>query len=686
MRTLFLCAWALLGQEAVDGKRALESVRYLASDEFGGRKSGLASGAKAELWMAAAAAAAGLEVDFHAFKGSVTEEGGEAVFEASGGSTEATRKNGYLSDYVTLIYSGRGKVHADVVFAGYGTPADYDGVDVKGKIVLAVRGLSDRAESSAEQRYIGYKSSLAHAQGAIGFLLVEGDKAVPGTIQEKYHREHLPAVWIGREAADDLFARAGKGLLAAQVEALKKGERRTFPLEGVRVKLEIDSRLLRDRPMRNVLGYWRGTGDEYVVCGAHLDHVGTDAAGNVYNGADDNGSGSSTLLEVARAIATTGKRFKRTIVFVWFAAEEQGLTGSWTFVKVPPVPLDKVAVMFNMDMVGQGKNVMSIGGTEVYPREAKWLGDLEAPGILIERFRSSSNSDHYPFQTNGVPAFFMHTKGPHPNYHKPEDDVVRIRPELLETAGNYMRALAERAADADHPFTRRERGDDYLWHNATTVDLHSNSLPPTEAGIDFRVQWYETLDELYGHMTRLLTSKAERLYRPGDNVNGLANDLKPTLILGIRGRVARTQFVAARHLGATLYAPFTGEGATTEAKDIEALKKFAKRRSIIISLDGAPELMDIKSPILVKGSEWAAKLQRRIHPWVAYVEMKPALDITQTRKMLGQGHIVLVPSDPALTEVHAAIAGNLKRQKHAQAAISGLLGGNFIRLLRKLDR
>jgi hypothetical protein len=295
---------------------------------------------------------------FHDFKASVTEEGPGPKFEILGGGHEA-RLASFLSDYVALIYSGKGEVEADVVFAGYGIHAptkgrdDYEGLDVKGKIVMAVRG-GPLISDLQEERFIGYKSATAADLGAKGFLLVEGDMAVPGTIQEQYHRENLPAIWLSRAVADDLFARAGKGDLASQVKALEEGRRASFPLDGVRARLAINARLLKDRPLRNVLGIWPGETDEVVVLGAHLDHVGRDAAGNVYNGADDNASGSAMLLEVARAIVAEGVHHRRGILFVWFAGEEQGLLGSWAFVRSPPVPLEKIAVMLNTDMVGQG--------------------------------------------------------------------------------------------------------------------------------------------------------------------------------------------------------------------------------------------------------------------------------------------------------------------------------------------
>lgn len=660
---LLLLLVAVARGDGVDGARALETVKVLASDEFEGRKSGLPGGARAEEWMAARIAELGLAkpngfTHFHDFKASVTEEGPGPRFEALGGSRGA-RQGTFLSDYVALIYSGRGDVEAEVVFAGYGIRApekgrdDYEGLDVRGKIVMAVRGGPPRSDLM-EERFIGYKSATAADLGAKGFLVVEGDTAVPGTIQEKYHREELPAVWVSRAAADDLLARAGKGNLAAQVKALEDGQRASFPLEGVSARLTIYARLLRDRPLRNVVGLWPGETDEVVVLGAHLDHVGIDAARNVYNGADDNASGSAMLLEVARAVVAQKKRFRRSILFVWFAGEEQGLLGSWAFVKTPPVPLEKIAVMLNADMVGQGTTTLRIGGAEVFPREASFLGNLAPEGFLVRPFRAEPNSDHYPFQVSGVPAFFLHTEGPHPNYHQPADDWNNIKPELLEEAGRYMKRLAEIAADSPEPFCRPLRKEAYLWNDAPVVDLFG------KAPARVSVTWFEgapgaVLASLDAELARLEADGApEALFTRGKKIGSLLNELRPTRILAVRGDA-----YGLRRMGVTVFEP--PPGAPPPPKDVVAW----------VPHEGV-DPSSFPGPILLPPAR-ALALRERKEPWLAVAGLD-AKEIRDAVAAFGIARVLVVPDGRDPLPVIAELA-------MTQSELRALLGGNFVRLL-----
>ncbi len=699
--------------EEVSGLRALETVKTLSDDSFRGRKSGLEGGHLAEEWMAVQVQALGLAPlpgggFFHEFKASVTEEGPSAVFALSGGAREP-RECRYLTDYVTLLYSGKGVIESEVVFVGYGIHApdkgrdDYEGIDVTGKIVFAVRG---KPEGSLfdEERFIGYKSSTAFARGARGFLIAEGDQAVPGTIQEEYFREELPALWLSRQAADDLLGRGGQQDLAAQMKALAGGERRTFALSGVTARLEILARLLKDRPVRNVVGLWPGTGPEFVVLGAHLDHVGVDAAGNVYNGADDNASGSAMLLEVARAVAGSKRRFPRTLVFVWFAGEEQGLLGSWAFVRQPPIPIERIACMLNTDMVGQGEPTLAIGGGEAYPRDESFLGGFDEPGFSWKPFRSQPNSDHYPFQASGVPAFFLHTQGPHPNYHQPGDDWPNIKPELLETAGRYLRRLAERAATAEAPLCRENRYGEYLWQQSTVVDLFSGGRAPREQGVDLFVRWFDgDFNALDAELTRREAQPNDETppLLPGSLPTTPLEDLRPTSLLGLRGDAATVLHRPARRLGVGLFAPWMG--ATREVA-VDDLVQLSRVKPLVLCMEGAPGEVDpagLHVPLLLPAAHaerHAPGLKERDIGWVAYLRLAPgdaaaavATELLRLRELLGPEHLIVVPGDSA-DPAWAARAPTLTAEL-AQALLDGglkpvqlkqLFGGNFVLLLERV--
>ena len=647
LATLTTLLWA---QDPIDGKAAFETVQILTGPEFQGRKSGVEGGNRAEEWMAKQVAAAGLApLDgvgaFHTFKASVTEAGEKPRF--AFGENEAK----YLADYVTLLYSGAGKVAAPVVLAGWGIHApdkgysDYEGLDVKGKIVIAVRGKPADARFD-EERYIGYKSSTAFERGAAGFVLVEGDKAVPGTIQEKYYRAELPAIWAAGAYADRLFAAAGAPALAEIKKRLTAGERMSMPLKNVTATLDISARLLKDRPMRNVVGVWKSNGetDEWVVVGAHLDHVGIDATGNLYPGADDNASGSSMLLEIARAVAKRGERYRRNILFIWFAGEEQGLLGSWAFVRKPPVPLDRIAVMINTDMVGQGEPRINIGGADVYPRDAGWLADLHGGDVPFVRTRSGNRSDHYPFQSSGVPAFSISTSGKHPNYHQPGDVAANVKPELLGAAATYVQRLMVRAAKSPHAHTRPLRREEYLWNRATTVEARSSRAEPSPvAPADLRIEWHDgawtEMARALARSHRLGKDKAaeETVLVPGSAPGPLLRDIKPTRFLGVKGRDGARFARAAHKVGALCFAPFAGDTPVTTPADLEPLRSLARETPIVVDLWGstaeslpAAALAKFDAPILLvpieRWSDAASVLKLRRAPWFAVYELKPLVE------------------------------------------------------------
>ncbi|MCZ6787072.1 MAG: M20/M25/M40 family metallo-hydrolase [Planctomycetota bacterium] len=673
----------------VSGARALETVKILSSDEFGGRKSGLASGRNAEAWMAAQVEKMGLEPGygssfFHDFKANVTNDKGPALFLAKGGEAKP-RTGKYLDDFVSLLYSGFGTVEAPVVFAGYGIREpkkgrnDYEGLDVKGKIVMALRGKPPDSLFD-DERQIGYKSSTAADLGAAGFLLVEGDAARPGTIQEKFHREKLPALWIGRKAADDLFARAKKENLAAQVEALKKGESRSFELEGVTVAMQAQTVLIKDAAVRNVVAKWPGETDECVVLGAHLDHVGTDAVGNVYNGADDNASGSSMLLEVARAVAARGKKHKRTLIFVWFAGEEQGLLGSWAFVKAPPIPLKSIAVMINTDMVGQGKPIMAVGGREVYPQDAKFLGEFKVEGFKEKHFAAQPNSDHYPFMHNGVPAFFVHTEGPHPNYHQPGDDWQKIKPELLETSGRFLLTLAERAANSEHPHCRPARRGGYLWHRARVVDLHAADQSDRALGTDVSVRWLDgTAEEI---VRTIEVHKATKKKGKG-KARGLAAarrrarraQTEPQVLFAVRDHIEEAVAAGARVV------------AWKDGIDLAAL--YAKYPFVLSIEDATPAMLTFPGPLLVNESQ-ASSMKSRKAPWLIVhaideegsTPAKTAARIIELRKKHGGNHVLVVPDKRNSPTFSAVMVQTLLDAGLDERQIRQVLGGTFANALR----
>ena len=192
----------------------------------------------------------------------------------------------------------------------------------------------------------------------------------------------------------------------------------------------------------NVIGVLKGTSDKHVVIGAHMDHLGLDGDGNAYNGADDNASGTTAILELAEAFGKSDARPKDTIVFIAFNAEELGLLGSKHYVSDPLLPLDDCKLMINLDMVGRlrGTTVTAQGGN--LSRSVTQLVDkLDDDYPFDVNITAAGNrSDHAPFNWNGVPVLFFHT-GTHPQYHRTTDDPDLINYEGLVNIAKFVKDL-----------------------------------------------------------------------------------------------------------------------------------------------------------------------------------------------------------------------------------------------------
>lgn len=244
----------------------------------------------------------------------------------------------------------------------------------------------------------------------------------------------------------------------------------------------------RDSATRNVLGYVAGsrTGEdeEWIVVGAHVDHLGSTQAGSYYPGAEDNATGVSLLLEVSKALLRRDEALKRSVVFVFFGGEERGLVGSRHFVNQPPVPLTRVVAMVNVDMIGRPlvdqKQLRPLKGLlRVDDRRAIGVvGALGRPGLceLVDRacadsgvqvfgtknipFVSSivekmaeNRGDHAPFEEAGIPTLFFGS-GESDDYHRVTDTVEKIAPALLALRARAVYRTIELLAEAPHEALR----------------------------------------------------------------------------------------------------------------------------------------------------------------------------------------------------------------------------------------
>jgi hypothetical protein len=203
---------------------------------------------------------------------------------------------------------------------------------------------------------------------------------------------------------------------------------------------------------------------ELIVVGAHYDHVGYGKRdnsygpfGKIHNGADDNASGASVLLEIVQAFTISRATTRRTILFAFWDAEENGLVGSRHWIAHPTVPIERVKLNVTMDMVGRlrDERLLVLGTRSGYGLRRLFSGPVEQPLWLDFSWELTANSDHWPFLERGIPIAVIHT-GVHPDYHRPTDDVEKINRAGMRDVGRYLLAALIKVANEDRLPTFRD--------------------------------------------------------------------------------------------------------------------------------------------------------------------------------------------------------------------------------------
>lgn len=348
------------------------------------------------------------------------------------------------------------KISAPVIFVGYGISAPSQGLDeyaelpVAGKVVLFLRG---QPKGFAGRLTHGDKVRTARAKGAVAYLTVTGPvlspyeqrrgmTTKPVLLYEGMHAEALPGLWLDPSAADTILKPVGRSLRSFQEEMDQTLAARSAET-GTQITIEIRPRL-SDATASNVLAWWSGSdpdlSQETIIVGAHHDHFGVQG-GLAFPGADDNASGTAVLLEIARALSTTGIRPKRSILFLFFAGEEQGLLGSRFYVSHPASPLKTVKAMVNVDHAGVGNGKITVGLSKIEKAVAQAPAEKVAMSDKLELFGMFPGGDHVPFAEAGIPTAAIVTSGPHPDFHQPTDTPDKIKPDLLAAVTRYTLAL-----------------------------------------------------------------------------------------------------------------------------------------------------------------------------------------------------------------------------------------------------
>lgn len=369
------------------------------------------------------------------------------------------------SDFLPVLDSPAADVQAPIVFVGYGLSDlaqgidDYAGLDVRNKIVLFLRGKPDTYAGPAAH---ADKERIAKHLGAAAYLTATGPvlnayeqrRGVTGRPSAFYSggeaAHQLPGAWISTELAEAILREGTNGKNA--LRSLQDDLNRTPSFRSV--SLDVTAHLrwetqLATGTLFNVASAIRGystDSDETVVIGAHRDHFGRQA-GLLFAGADDNASGTAVLLEVARVIASAPAAPKRSILFLSFSGEEQGLLGSRLYASQPIVPFSKTTAMINVDHAGIGNGRLTVGVTGFEKNRAQEIGRLAGLFDKLDLFGFFPGGDHVPFKEAGVPTITVVSGGLHPHFHQPTDTADTINPEILRSVARYALAFVWQLAN-----------------------------------------------------------------------------------------------------------------------------------------------------------------------------------------------------------------------------------------------
>jgi hypothetical protein len=458
-------------------------ARYLASDELTGRGVDTPGIKLAANYIAKEFARYGLKAagDDNSYLQSFEVTVGVDVKEPSKLALGNSLAAALREEWIPLGFSASNRAEAEVVFAGYGITAkdygydDYAGIDVNDKIVLVLRyEPPPKDEKSPFKKFPDYsihsvlrtKANNARDHGAVGMILVDLN---PSADEKTELLSTRATVWRGgnsllaaqlkRGVAEKWLADRGVSLQALKETIDREEKPASTALDKAKVVLQVTLEEVR-RSTDNVAAVLPGSDpnlkDEYVVIGAHYDHIGfgefgalmPQAQGRIHHGADDNASGTAVLLDLAHRLSQLQVKPARSIVFVAFSAEELGLYGSRHFVERWPA-IASTKAMVNLDMVGRLRdNRLTVFGA----RSGKNLGVIVGAsarqlGLDINESDGVGGSDHMSFYNKKIPVLHFFT-GTHADYHRPTDTWDKLNIEGMGKVSDLVLATVLRIANA----------------------------------------------------------------------------------------------------------------------------------------------------------------------------------------------------------------------------------------------
>ncbi|HEX2394567.1 MAG TPA: M20/M25/M40 family metallo-hydrolase [Bacteroidales bacterium] len=473
---------SVLLSQNVDNSYVIKVINEIASDKYEGRETGFPGCTKAEEYFVQEfrklrlSPAGDSGTYFHHYTIPVSESSVKAALKID----ERTFYQGYNEDFSVVYRSSWGEAEGEIVFAGYGiynpekNRNDFDSLDIKNKIVLIKRGAPRNDMASWMPSCIdSIKAEYCFRNGARGVLFFEPLLRTNQRVLRQSYGNYLAMVAVLKDfpvfSVDErvvryIFSNAGQSyyrtisMIEMQPSSFATGRNCIMSAKGKNPE-PINA--------RNVLGMIPGNDrtlkNEYIIIGGHLDHVGMDENGRIWNGADDNASGVAVMLGIARAMKDHNFKPKRSIVFAAWTGEEMGLLGSKAWCERPTVDLSKTLVYFNLDMVALGNGKLNMPGIGYAPEITEFIKNNIDTTLLADVIWSEGGpggSDHNNFLNAGIPAFAGMTAGTHPDYHQPGDDPEKVDPAILQYTGDFIYECSQKLANTNDVLLSAKRFDD----------------------------------------------------------------------------------------------------------------------------------------------------------------------------------------------------------------------------------
>lgn len=471
---VFLVFFPILSQEQISQEQQilrlmhsisshtlLDYVKELTLEKFGGRLTGTEEYKACAEWVSSLlkkwniepAGNNGTYLQSYSLEYTIVHKGCELILNIPYKNSVIKKNYRYEDEFIPGATSGSGEITAEVIYVGYGITApelgydDYKGVDVKGKIVLMEREVPVEPDKDPETfkkwrpySFHQYKLENAVAHGAKGMLYNYGPIANPNN---SYNKDFI-YTHVGDAVVEDIFSGTGRNHKDV-VEKIKKTLKPQSFSTGKIVTIKNITEHFPNGIGYNVIGMIRGNDpelkDEAIIVGAHLDHLGR--CYELMPGANDNASGVAVILGIAEALSKLSIKPKRTIIFIFFGSEEQGVYGSEYYLEHPVFPIEKTIGFINLDGVGCGFRINALAG-ENYPEFFEFIKKANEKYIHRE-LRSSyfaniarPRLDAARFMWKGIPSISFSVSGSQSFYHITKDSIETITPEILEDLAQLL--------------------------------------------------------------------------------------------------------------------------------------------------------------------------------------------------------------------------------------------------------